>query len=48
MADKAKPTDTPEFGCFSNLSEQQTATAETPQKGSTKSEPVAAPTVNKE
>ena len=48
MADEAKTTNTPEYGCFSDLSEQQAATAEQPKKAATKTEPEAAPVENKE
>lgn len=34
MAQEEARTDTPEYGCFSDLAAEQTATAEAPKKGS--------------
>ncbi len=48
MAEKAKLTDTPEYGCFSDLSDQQAATAEQPEKVAAKAESKSAPIENKE
>ncbi len=44
MAEEAKPTNTPEYGCVSDLAAQQAATAAPAEKGGkAKSEPDAAP-----